>query len=627
MSVRSVSEQPAEVWEDEQRGRVSGAFSSRPEAGGTDFWAQLANARTSDQLCQAWLGILCEWIPGTQAGLLILHDEADRYAPAAVWPDPERDMSHLADVAQQALSDRRGVVQEEGGLAQYAYPLLSADLTYGVVVLLMAAQDGKGTREALRLLHWGAGWLVGLFDRRQVVDAGQRLERSGLLQDLLLGVQAERQPEVAARWVVNRLAEGLPCRQAMLGFSHGEKLEVVSISGSAGFESRSNLLSAAREAMREALDAGETCDHPEAGEASLLPASAIAEYCQEADAAAALCLPLTHRGRQVGALLLDFAMPVSPAMREFAQTLAWSLAPCIDLQRTAARGLAEHARDDFLAGLEWLLGPRRPGWKLVGILAMLALLLASLVDVDYRVRSPATVEGEVQRAVVAPFDGFIQQGLVRAGDRVKKGQVMARLDDRDLRLEEAKGAAEADLADRRLRQAMAKDDAVAVRLAQAESAQAHAELDLVREKLARVILVAPFDGRVVKGDLSQQLGAPVEQGKLLFELAPLDAYRVVLRVDERDILHLREGQSGELLLAGLPGERFRIRVNKVAPVAQAEEGVNAFRVEAAVQGRGERIQPGMEGVGKVIAGERSLLWIWFHRITDWLRYTAWTLGL
>jgi len=237
------------------------------------------------------------------------------------------------------------------------------------------------------------------------------------------------------------------------------------------------------------------------------------------------------------------------------------------------------------------------------------------------------VEGEVQRAVVAPFDGFIQQGLVRAGDRVKKGQVMARLDDRDLRLEEAKGAAEAELADRRLRQAMAKDDAVAVRLAQAESAQAHAELDLVREKLARVILIAPFDGRVVKGDLSQQLGAPVEQGKLLFELAPLDAYRVVLRVDERDILHLREGQSGELLLAGLPGERFRIRVNKVAPVAQAEEGVNAFRVEAAVQGRGERIQPGMEGVGKVLAGERSLLWIWFHRITDWLRYTAWTLGL
>ena len=53
--------------------------------------------------------------------------------------------------------------------------------------------------------------------------------------------------------------------------------------------------------------------------------------------------------------------------------------------------------------------------------------------------------------------------------------------------------------------------------------QAEAQLALAEEKLARATLVAPFDGIVVSGDLSQQLGTPVEQGKLLFEIAPLEA--------------------------------------------------------------------------------------------------------
>ena len=55
--------------------RLGSSFSSTSQAGATaDFWSLLVNARTSEQLCQAWLGILCQWIPGTQAGLLLLHE-------------------------------------------------------------------------------------------------------------------------------------------------------------------------------------------------------------------------------------------------------------------------------------------------------------------------------------------------------------------------------------------------------------------------------------------------------------------------------------------------------------------------------------------------------------------------
>jgi hypothetical protein len=49
-----------------------------------------------------------------------------------------------------------------------------------------------------------------------------------------------------------------------------------------------------------------------------------------------------------------------------------------------------------------------------------------------------------------------------------------------------------------------------------------------------------------------------------------------------------------------------------------------FRVEASVQGAATQLRPGMEGIGKAVVGERSLLWIWTHGFVDWLRLALWS---
>ena len=69
---------------------------------------------------------------------------------------------------------------------------------------------------------------------------------------------------------------------------------------------------------------------------------------------------------------------------------------------------------------------------------------------------------------------------------------------------------------------------------------------------ARTRLSAPLDGLVVSGDLSQSLGAPLERGDVLFEVGPLDGYRIMLEVDEREVAQVRPGQQGDLALSGLP---------------------------------------------------------------------------
>jgi multidrug resistance efflux pump len=198
------------------------------------------------------------------------------------------------------------------------------------------------------------------------------------------------------------------------------------------------------------------------------------------------------------------------------------------------------------------LGPRHPGLKLgAGVLGIL-LLAGGLVQIDHRVAARTVIEGSTQRASVAPFDGFIAEGLVRAGDSVKAGQPMARLDERDLTLERARWNAEREQLRRKYQVAMASADLSAMGVIGAQVAQSEAQLALAQEKLARATIVAPFDGLIVSGDLSQSIGMPVEQGALLFEVAPLEGYRVILQVDDRDITRIALGQPGELVLSSLP---------------------------------------------------------------------------
>ena len=158
----------------------------------------------------------------------------------------------------------------------------------------------------------------------------------------------------------------------------------------------------------------------------------------------------------------------------------------------------------------------------------------------------------------------------------------------------------------------------------AQANQAEAQLALASDRMARTTLIAPVDSVIVSGDLSQQSGAPVEQGKTLFDVAPLSGFRVILQVDERDIADIAVGQRGELVLSGIPDESMHFSVQRITSVSTAQDGRNFFRVEAMVDKPSPRLRLGMEGIGKVEVGERRLVWIWTHRLIDWARLTLWS---
>ncbi len=128
------------------------------------------------------------------------------------------------------------------------------------------------------------------------------------------------------------------------------------------------------------------------------------------------------------------------------------------------------------------------------------------------------------------------------------------------------------------------------------------------------------------GDLSQSLGSPVKRGDVLFEIAPAQQFRILLKVDERDISAIAVGQKGTVRLSSMPDEKIAVVVEKITPVSVPADGKNFFHVEASLQdAQDQRLKPGMSGVGKVEIGDRPYMWIWFHRAINWVRLMLWRL--
>ncbi len=588
-------------------------------------WQRLVGAETAEQLCSAWLQVLCRELAQVRAGLVLLADADGSFVPVAVWP-PARELGHLSEIARQALAQREGVsTRDARGHARCAYPLLQGEQLRGSVVLDLGPASDAELARTMQLAHWGAGWLIELFSQREQTRQQQRTDELGELLDLLLGAQTAPSFREAMLAIVNRLAHRFDCHQVQLGIDRGRTLRVLAVSNSAWFDERTGLVHQSLQAMNEAFDQRTRIVWPQPPEAGAVIAQAHRRYAEESGSAAVCSLPLEAAGRVIGVLTLERGPAFTAAELDALDTAAAAVASTVDMRREASEGLFAHARRVGRKALARITDTSHPGLKLLGATAALALLVLGTLPVAWRIAAPASVEGSLQRAAVAPFEGYLREAPARAGDVVKAGQLLARLEDKDLRLEQVRWQAELEVAQRKEREAMAAGNRVNQRLSAAQANQARAQLGLVEERLARVQIVAPLDAVVVKGDLSQQLGSPVQQGQVLFELAPLDSWRVVLKVDERDIAWVQPGQPGELALSSLPGQTWPFNVKKVTPVSVAEEGRNFFRVEAELGGRTPQLSPNMEGVAKVAVGERSLLWIWTHRLVDWLRLAWWRL--
>lgn len=598
-------------------------------------WAALAGADERGEFCRAWLGLQARTIQHQQghavtAGIVLLGPpDAGPFKPAAVWPSPRLDVTYLSTAAEQALRERRGLVLPAGdgkSASHIAYPLEVSGHLHGVVALDLASNQEQPLQQALRTLHWGAGRLEAMLAQDDTARALNIINRLVLNLDLVAVAGEQADFRAAARALVTELASRLACDRVSAGFLEGPHAEVVAVSNSAQFKDKANVIRAIGAAMDEALDQQQLLLLPELPGSAARVTRAVQDLRDQNGGGSVCVLPLADVDGPVGALVLESSREdrFDTQTIELCEAVAALVGPVLELQRRNARPVWRRVLDAGRDLLGRFIGPGHLAWKVTGIAVLSVLAALFLVKGEYRVTADALLEGRVLRAAVAPFDGYIDTAEVRAGDLVAAGQLIATLEDQDLAVERQKILSRRQQLAKELREAEAGRKWAEAGILIAQKQQAEAELTLVEDQLSRTRIVAPFAGVVVSGDLTQSLGAPVRRGDVLFEIAPLDDYRIALQVDERDIEGLSVGQQGRLALASMPGDELPLVIESITPVTSVEDGRNLFRVEAMLAEPNPRLRPGMEGVAKITVDERSLWWIWTHRISDWLRLWLWT---
>lgn len=232
--------------------------------------------------------------------------------------------------------------------------------------------------------------------------------------------------------------------------------------------------------------------------------------------------------------------------------------------------------------------------------------LAYRGDVSAFYSGTTTLEAEHDAEVVAKVGGVVEKLFVEEGQRVKAGQVMAKLDDARLSLEVAR--AEANLA--KLEQEYRRQKKLhASQLVSAEAYERlghelnamRTDLELARLQLAYTEIRAPFDGLVAERHV--RIGNMIQQNSTAFRVTTYDPLIARLHVPERELNKLAVGQVAEVRVDAVPDKTFSGVVDRVSPVIDASTGT--FAVTIAISGESNSLKPGMFGRVAIVHDTRA----------------------
>ncbi|MCK9538597.1 efflux RND transporter periplasmic adaptor subunit [Dokdonella sp.] len=218
----------------------------------------------------------------------------------------------------------------------------------------------------------------------------------------------------------------------------------------------------------------------------------------------------------------------------------------------------------------------------------------------------ATLEPVAEASVVAKTGGIVLKLLVEEGAQVRKGQVLAVLDDQAARNK-------VEQAEANWRKAQAAFDKAqkgwALKITprtqydsdKFDLAAQKAVLDGARLELSWTRIEAPIAGVVARRLV--KAGNLVQTNEELFRIVDMQPLQAVLNVPERDLHVLQPGQPVKLRVDALPGKVFDGEVARIAPVVDAASGT--FRATCEFRDDGRRLMPGMFGRIEVAYDQRQ----------------------
>ena len=258
-------------------------------------------------------------------------------------------------------------------------------------------------------------------------------------------------------------------------------------------------------------------------------------------------------------------------------------------------------------------------------LSLFAMVIAAAIlaiPMKYRIRCDVELQPVARRYVAAPFDGPLQECIVRPGDIVQENTLLARMDDREIQWELAGIQADLNRAANERNSFLAKHETSDAEIARHELQRLTNREQLLQHRNSNLEIRSPSTGVVVSGDHRNAEGVPLKTGQTLFEIAPLDQMIIEVAIPEDDIPYTQPGMQIAVQLNAIPDQTLEGTISTISPRAELHHGDNVFIAETIVDNTDHSLRPGMQGRAVIYSDSHSLGWNLFHKptayVTGWL---------
>lgn len=216
-----------------------------------------------------------------------------------------------------------------------------------------------------------------------------------------------------------------------------------------------------------------------------------------------------------------------------------------------------------------------------------------------------TLEAGEIITVTSEISGIVRGLPFTEGGPVKKGQLLARMDDSELMARVDRGEAVRKQSQLNFERAKSLNERGAIAQQQLDDAQAslnvaEAELALVKAQLAKTRVTAPFSGLV--GTHRMSVGAYVRPGEAITELAQIEELKATFPAPERFMGQLSTGAIVSVSAPAFPGRTLEGRIDVIEPVL--DPSTRNVRIVARVANPDRLFRPGMSASITVILAER-----------------------
>lgn len=549
----------------------------------------------------------------------------------AAWPARNPLLTHeqqLKPLAQQSLNS--GVPQagelkgEEQNLRLLALPIQLANADVSSVLILLLGESAE-----LDNVMFRAGMVADIPQQYQkhltLNQAKGDITQYAATLDLMVLLNDDDKFLQAAMTLCNQLTLKLNADRVSLGWQHEHGIKLQTISHSDNFDKKISAVQELENLMAEVLD--QDVDITFGGEQEQQALNlAHRAYAQQQAVTAIVSLPLRRRGKVLGVMTLERqSHPFDEAEQRVLQLISELVVHRLDDLYQQDLWWGARLKNKALGWGRLMLGTEHTTAKMAAAGVTLLLMTLLLVRWDYRVDAPMILKTDNVAVLSAPFDGYIGEVNAKLGEVVAPALPLMQLEESELMLEESAAIADMSRYQREAEKYRATLALPEMRIAQALQQQASARLERIRYQLEKANVLTPFEGVVVEGDLEKVRGAAVRKGDVLFKVAQIGDTYIELKINERDVHALEVGALGEIALVSLPDLKTPIRIEQLYPVAQDDDGGSVFIARAVVEAeQPDWWRPGMTGMAKVDAGERSLLWVISHRTLEYFQMLFWS---